>query len=100
MLAHRKYDRRVASSCWPIALTAALAGRRRLFEAEQEVGRHQQRLERDRDALVERLAACPRLTEERRVAGRFRAGTGRRNARVASDPTMRLAHPATWLPRG
>ena len=74
MLAHRKYDSRVASSCW---LDGAHGRRRRrviLLEAKQEVGRHQQRLQRDRDAVVKRLAALPRLAEERRVAGHLGAG--------------------------
>ncbi len=101
MLAHRKYDRRVASSCW---LTAPGAPRGRgviLLETEQEVGRHQQRLQRDRDAVVERLAALPRLSEERGVAGhilgRHRAaerslGQRRHDARGATGDVA-----AAWM---
>jgi hypothetical protein len=40
-----------------------------LLETEQEVGRNQQRLQRNRDPVVERLAALARLAEERGVAG-------------------------------
>ena len=56
------------------------------LDAEQEVGRDQDRLERDRQAFVERVAAsCARPRTARRDASISAGVTGRRNARRASD---------------
>ena len=75
MLAHRKYDSRVASSCCvmlrPVAGgTAATVA----LDAEQEVGRDEQGLDADRQAFLERSLVLLRATRERDV---FRDLVGR-----------------------
>ena len=64
------------------------------FDAEQEIGRDQQRLDADRQPSVERVLLAPaRPVHERNVASRSRARvTGRRNARRARSVMMRDAH--------
>ena len=75
MLAQRKYDRRDASSC-SLTGTAVDPARRRgaiLLDAEQEIGRDQQRLQGDGECLVERLAGLLRPRHHRDIRHEFLA---------------------------
>ena len=65
MLAQMKYDRRVASSCWVIRCDVALGpSGRSALDAEEEIRRHQQRRDADREPLVERLLLLLRFLRQ------------------------------------
>ena len=101
MLAQRKYDRRVASSCGVIRCEVAVAGRCDPLEAEQEVRRDQNRLDADRQSFFERalFLLCRSATSVMYFSS-SRGVTGRRKARRARSVMIRGAQVADDGRRG
>ena len=100
MLDHRKYDSRDASSWGPIGTAAS--GRPRgcasVLDAEQEVGRDQDRLHRQREPLLERAAVLATGAKSAVSRSISRGATGRRYARCASRVRILRSQPCACRP--